>query len=97
MSNFQPLEIVGRGSEAQLQVDGNLGYLTVFFSPWQIYFLLILKYVRVYIRNYFNPTKKQFSYKVKYSKRVLHDNVTKNSDFACYQRVETSDFEHCQS
>ena len=28
MSNFQPLEVVGRGSEAQLQVGGNLNKLT---------------------------------------------------------------------
>ena len=25
--NFHPLEVVGRGSDAQLQVDGNLNYL----------------------------------------------------------------------
>ena len=28
MNNFQPLEVVGRGSETQLQVDENLNYLT---------------------------------------------------------------------
>ena len=28
MSNFQPLEIVGRGSETQLQVGENLNKLT---------------------------------------------------------------------
>ena len=27
MSNFQPREVVGRGSEAQLQVGENLNYL----------------------------------------------------------------------
>ena len=27
MSNFQPLEVVGRGSETQLQVGENLNYL----------------------------------------------------------------------
>ena len=28
MSNFQPLEVVGRGSETQLQVGENLNYIT---------------------------------------------------------------------
>ena len=28
MSNFQPLEVVGRGSDAQLQVDENFNKLT---------------------------------------------------------------------
>ena len=28
LSNFQPLEVVGRGSETQLQVDENLNKLT---------------------------------------------------------------------
>ena len=27
VSNFHPLEVVGRGSDAQLQVDENLNYL----------------------------------------------------------------------
>ena len=27
MSNFRPLEVVGRGSETQLQVSENLNYL----------------------------------------------------------------------
>ena len=27
MSNFHPLEVVGRGSETQLQVGENLGYI----------------------------------------------------------------------
>ena len=27
ISNFKPLEVVGRGSETQLQVAGNLNYL----------------------------------------------------------------------
>ena len=29
MSNFHPLEVVGRGSEAQLQVGENLNYLFI--------------------------------------------------------------------
>ena len=30
MSNFQPLEVVGRGSETQLRVGENLTYTQVF-------------------------------------------------------------------
>ena len=29
MSNFHPLEVVGRGSETQLQVGENLNYLII--------------------------------------------------------------------
>ena len=29
MSDFHPLEVVGRGSETQLQVDENLNYLKI--------------------------------------------------------------------
>ena len=31
-SNFHPLEVVGRGSETQLQVGENLNYLTELFK-----------------------------------------------------------------
>ena len=32
MSNFHPLEVVGRGSETQLQVGENLNYLIQLFN-----------------------------------------------------------------
>ena len=34
MSNFYPLEVVGRGSETQLQVGQNLNYL---MAQWSMY------------------------------------------------------------
>ena len=34
MSNFHPLEVVGRGSETQLQVDENLNFMMQRFKGW---------------------------------------------------------------
>ena len=36
MSSFQPLEVVGRGSEAQLQVAENLNKLTWDWKGWKL-------------------------------------------------------------
>ena len=33
--NFRPLEVVGRGSETQLQIGKNLNYLILRFKPSQ--------------------------------------------------------------
>ena len=33
MSNFDPLEVVGRGSETQLSVGENLSFDVIWFSP----------------------------------------------------------------
>ena len=40
MGNFHPLVVVGRGSEAQLQVGENLKYLTERFKGWFVCALL---------------------------------------------------------
>ena len=37
MSNFHPLEVVGRGSETQLQVGGNLNKMTYTRSQINLY------------------------------------------------------------
>ena len=40
--NFHPLEVVGRGSETQLQVDENLSYLISRFKGLVILVMLLL-------------------------------------------------------
>ena len=36
MGNFHPLEVVGRASETQLQVGGNLNYTTQRFKGYDV-------------------------------------------------------------
>ena len=44
MSNFQPLEVVGRGSETQLQVGENLNKITLYeLGKYYAYLYIICK------------------------------------------------------
>ena len=45
MSNFQPLEVVGRGRETQLQVGKNLNYL---YQQFRVEFGLMYSRLSVY-------------------------------------------------
>ena len=41
MSNFHPLEVVGRGSETQLQVGENLNYLIIHLKGSYIMYMAL--------------------------------------------------------
>ena len=42
MNKFHPLEVVGRGSETQLQVGENLNYLMERFNPFNPEFTIVI-------------------------------------------------------
>ena len=42
MSNFHPLEIVGRGSDTQIHMGDNLGYLDLNSNPFKPVFTIVI-------------------------------------------------------